>query len=139
LAEGGSPVGYWKTIDDDGKTEKSIVQIYKKGDKVFGKIVELINPDEPNPVCDKCKGKRKNQPIVGLEIIWDLEEDGDEWSGGRILDPENGKDYSCYIEVKEGGKKLKVRGYLGISLFGRTQYWHRAAPPAGPKPAMNTE
>jgi uncharacterized protein (DUF2147 family) len=125
-----SPVGYWKTIDDDGKTEKSIVQIYEDGGKVFGKIVSLINPTEPNPVCKKCVGERKDKPVIGLVIIWDLKGSGEKWSSGRILDPDNGKDYSCTLTLKDGGNKLEVRGYLGVSLFGRSQYWMRAAAPA---------
>jgi uncharacterized protein (DUF2147 family) len=128
-ADAPSPVGYWVTIDDDGRTKKSIVQIYKQGDQVFGKIVRLINPPEPNPVCHRCSGKRKDKPVIGMVIIWDLERDGEKWSGGRILDPKNGKDYSCTIAVKDGGKKLEVRGYIGLSLFGRSQYWLRAQPP----------
>ena len=125
-----SPVGYWKTIDDDGKTEKSIVRIYEKNGKLHGKIVKIINPDKPNPVCDKCSGSRKDQPVLGMVFMWNLKKDGDEWSGGRILDPENGKDYKCYIALKDGGKKLKVRGYVGVSLFGRTQHWFRTSPPS---------
>jgi uncharacterized protein (DUF2147 family) len=128
-----SPEGRWVTIDDDGKTAKSIVEIYQRGKKMHGKIVQLINPSRPNPKCTECEGSRKNQPIVGMEIIWDLEKDGDEWSGGYILDPDNGKSYRCYLEVVEGGKRLKVRGYIGIALLGRTQYWQREAPPAATK------
>ena len=88
-----TPVGFWKTIDDDGKTAKSIVEIYERGGKLFGKIVRLIDPEEPNPLCDKCKGERYNKPVIGMEIMWELERDDDEWSEGRILDPDNGEDY----------------------------------------------
>ncbi len=129
-----SPVGYWKTIDDDGKTEKSIVQLFMKGDKLHGKILKLLHPDKPNPVCDKCDGAKKDKPIEGMEFLWGLEKDDDEWSGGTILDPKNGKEYSCYVEVIEAGKKLKVRGFMGISLLGRTQYWNRSDKPAAPAP-----
>jgi uncharacterized protein (DUF2147 family) len=119
--------GYWTTVDDDGKTATSVVHIYAKGGKLHGKIVELINPREKDPKCSACDGARRNQPIVGMEILWGLEKDGDEWSGGRILDPKNGKEYKCYIEVIDAGKRLKVRGYIGIALLGRTQYWRKAA------------
>lgn len=129
------PVGRWLTIDDDGKTPKSIVELYLVKDELRGKIVELINPAEKNPKCEKCEGARKNQPIIGLEIIWGLEKDGNEWSGGRILDPESGKEYSCYLEVIDEGRRLKVRGYMGIALLGRTQYWRRARARPKPKPA----
>lgn len=120
------PVGYWTTIDDDGKTPTGVVQIYAKGNQLSGRIVKLIKPREKHPRCTECEGSKHNQPIVGMEILWGLEKDGDEWSGGRILDPKNGNVYKCYIEVIDGGKRLKVRGYLGIALLGRTQYWRRA-------------
>ena len=123
-----SPVGVWTTIDDDGKTPKAVVQIEQRGSKLFGKIIELIRPDRPNPKCDECDGDLKGKPIQGMQILWDLEEDGDEWSGGKILDPNNGKVYRCYVEVVEGGAQLKVRGYIGISLLGRTQYWRKGRP-----------
>jgi uncharacterized protein (DUF2147 family) len=132
-----SPVGYWTTIDDDGKTPSSIIQIFPRGKKLYGKIVRLINPREKDPKCTECDGARKNQRILGMEILRDFERDDDEWSGGYILDPRNGTEYKCYMELQDGGKRLKVRGYVGIALLGRTQYWQRADPPKQepPKPA----
>lgn len=142
----GSPVGYWTTIDDDGKTPSSIIQIFPRGKKLYGKIARLINPREKDPKCSECDGARKNQRIIGMEILRDFEQDDDEWSGGYILDPRNGTEYKCYMQLIEGGKRLKVRGYVGIALLGRTQYWQKAtapqaaanaaakaAPPAPPK------
>lgn len=125
-----SPVGYWTTIDDDGKTPSSVIQIFPRGKKLYGKIVRLINPREKDPRCTACDGPRKNQRILGMEILRDFEPDDDEWSGGYILDPRNGTEYKCYMEVIEGGKRLKVRGYVGIALLGRTQYWQKAKAPA---------
>lgn len=122
-----SPVGRWKTHDDDTGEEKGIVRIREEGGKLYG-VIEHVYPKpglDPNPKCEKCEGAKKDKPVVGLEILWGLERDGDEWTGGRILDPENGKTYRCFIEVIDGGRRLKVRGYLGVSLFGRTQYWDR--------------
>jgi uncharacterized protein (DUF2147 family) len=116
--------GKWKTVDDYSGKAKSIIEIYEENGKVYGKIVELINPKITNPTCDKCSGIDKDQPMVGLQIIKGLEKDGDEFNGGKILDPENGKLYKCYITLEELDT-LKVRGYMGISLFGRTQYWYR--------------
>jgi uncharacterized protein (DUF2147 family) len=131
-----SPVGYWTTIDDDGKTPSSVIQIYAKGKKLYGKIVQLINPREKDPKCTACDGAKKNQRILGMEILRDFERDDDEWSGGYILDPRNGTEYKCYMELIEGGKRLKVRGYVGIALLGRTQYWQKSSPPppAAPSP-----
>lgn len=123
-----SPVGYWTTIDDDGKAS-SVIQIFPRGKKLFGKIVTLINPREKDPKCSACEGARKNQRIIGMEILRDFEQDDDEWSGGYILDPREGKEYSCYLELLDGGKRLKVRGYIGIALLGRTQIWRRSEAP----------
>ncbi len=117
--------GTWKTIDDNTGEARSLVEIYQEDGKVYGKILELINPSEPDPVCDKCCCEDKDQPVLGLTFIKGLEKDGDEYNGGKILDPENGKLYKCYITLEEEDK-LKVRGYIGFSLLGRTQFWYRA-------------
>jgi len=113
--------GKWKTIDDETGKEKSIIEIFKKDGKAYGKIIELLNPSEPNPICDECSDDRKNEPIEGMEIIRALVQDDDEWEDGTILDPENGKIYDCRIWVEDG--KLNVRGY--IAFFYRTQEWIR--------------
>ncbi|HEY0092685.1 MAG TPA: DUF2147 domain-containing protein [Archangium sp.] len=128
LAQAPSAVGRWTTVDDETKKPKSVVTIYEEGGKLFGKIEKLFREpnEEQNPLCDKCEGALKNQPILGMVILRDLKKDGDEWSGGTILDPANGKTYKCKIAVEDGGKKLKVRGFIGIALIGRTQYWVRA-------------
>jgi uncharacterized protein (DUF2147 family) len=128
LAQEQSPVGRWTTIDDETKKPKSVIAIYEENGKLFGKIEKLFQEpnEEPNPVCDKCEGALKNQPILGMVILKDLKKDDDEWTGGTILDPGNGKTYKCKIAVEGGGKKLKVRGYIGLSLIGRTQHWVRA-------------
>lgn len=117
-------IGKWKTIDDETGKPKSIVEIYKKNGKVFGKIIELINPSEPDPICDLCEDDRKNQKITGMEIIRDLEQDDDEWEDGTILDPKKGEVYDCKIWVdKDDPNKLQVRGY--VLFFFRTQTWER--------------
>ncbi|AEI65656.1 DUF2147 domain-containing protein [Corallococcus macrosporus] len=121
-------VGRWTTIDDETKKPKSVIAIYEENGKLYGKIEKLFREpkEEQNPLCDKCEGALKNQPIIGMTILRDLKKDDDEWSGGSILDPANGKTYKCKIAVEDGGKKLKVRGYIGMALLGRTQYWVRA-------------
>jgi uncharacterized protein (DUF2147 family) len=128
FAQATSPVGRWTTIDDETKKPKSVIAIWEENGKLFGKIEKLfLEPNEKqDPVCDKCEGALKNQPILGMVIMRDLKKDDDEWSGGTILDPKNGKTYKCKIAVEDGGKKLKVRGYIGMSLLGRTQHWVRA-------------
>ncbi|MCS3531473.1 DUF2147 domain-containing protein [Chryseobacterium sp. JUb7] len=115
--------GKWKTIDDETKQAKSIVEIYKKSDgKYYGKVSQLlIKPADPN--CSACKDDRKGKPILGLEIIRGLKKDGDEFSGGTITDPKTGKTYKCTIT--KSGDQLSVRGYVGVSLLGRTQTWQK--------------
>lgn len=117
-----SVIGKWKTIDDETGQEKSIVEVYEKNGKIYGKIIEVLDKDKKNKKCTACEGDDKNKPIEGMVIIKGLTKDGAEYSGGKILDPSNGKLYKCYITL-EGNSKLKVRGYVGISLLGRTQYW----------------
>jgi uncharacterized protein (DUF2147 family) len=122
-----SPVGRWKTIDDLTGKAKSVVLIWEEGGKLFGRVQKLVDPDpkDPNPTCDGCAGSQKGKPVLGMQILWDLQKDGDGWSGGTILDPATGKTYKCLLSVEEGGTKLKVRGFVGVSLLGRTQYWLR--------------
>ncbi len=123
-----SPIGKWKTIDDETNKPKSIVEIYEKDGKLYGKVIKLFREpgEEQNPKCDECDpdDPRYMQPVIGMEILKGLEKDDDEWEDGEILDPKNGSVYDCYIEL-ESADKLKVRGYLGVSLLGRTQYWYR--------------
>lgn len=116
--------GKWKTIDDETGEAKSIVEIYQKDGKVYGKVVEILTKGREDAVCEECKGKNKDKPIKGMVILNGLSKDKDEYSGGTILDPTNGKEYKCYISL-ENSDKLKVRGYVGFSLLGRSQYWHR--------------
>ncbi|WP_265428128.1 DUF2147 domain-containing protein [Chryseobacterium sp. YIM B08800] len=115
--------GKWKTIDDETKQAKSIVEIYKKSDgKYYGKVSQLlIKPADPN--CTGCKDDRKGKPILGMEIIRGLAKDGDEFTGGTITDPKTGKTYKCTIT--KSGDKLNVRGYMGVSILGRTQVWQK--------------
>jgi uncharacterized protein (DUF2147 family) len=124
-----SPVGTWRTIDDETKKPKSIVEISEVNGEVVGKVKELLQSDRgPNPVCDECEGERKNQPVIGMTIIWGMKKDGDIWDGGTILDPKNGKTYGCKLTPAADGKTLQVRGFKGFSLLGRTQVWERVSP-----------
>ena len=119
-----SIIGKWKTIDDETGKERSIVEIYQVEGKIYAKIVKLLEKNEENKVCENCKGANKNKPLKGMIIINGLTKDGDEWNGAKILDPKTGNEYKCYITLEEPNK-LKVRGYLGFALLGRTQYWYR--------------
>ncbi|WP_109300568.1 DUF2147 domain-containing protein [Aquimarina sp. AU474] len=117
-------IGKWKTIDDNTGEPRSIVEIYKKGDKLYGKIAHIINEADRGNLCEECKGSDYNKPIEGMVIIKNLEKDGDEYEDGTILDPENGKVYRCKIWIDEDNPKvLNVRGY--IAFLYRTQQWIR--------------
>jgi uncharacterized protein (DUF2147 family) len=122
-----SPVGRWKTVDEATNRVKSLVVIWEENGKLYGKIEKLIDPDpqDPHPRCVRCDGEMKGTPLVGLRILWDFRKDGDQWSGGKVLDPDNGRVYKCYLAMEDGGDKLKVRGFIGFSFVGRTQYWLR--------------
>jgi len=123
-AQSQSVIGKWKTIDDETGKPKSVVEIYEKSGKIYGKVVEIFDVNKKNKVCDECSGDDKNKPILGIMVIKGLRKDGKEYNDGQILDPNNGKLYKCFITLEENDK-LKVRGFIGISLIGRTQYWYR--------------
>jgi len=120
-----SPVGRWKTIDDKTGKAKSIVGISERSGKLFGTIETLLDPPEPHPTCKLCTGSNKDRPLVGLQIMWGFQADGSEWSGGQVLDPETGKIYHATLTLENSGKQLRLRGYIGIPLLGRTQRWQR--------------
>jgi uncharacterized protein (DUF2147 family) len=122
-----SPLGKWKTIDDETNKEKSVVEVYEAGGKVYGKIVQLLQEKDggAGKLCTKCTGSDYNMPLIGMVFVKDLKKDDDEYTGGTIMDPNNGKTYKCKMEVIESGEKLKVRGFIGVALLGRTQIWHR--------------
>lgn len=124
FAQGQGVVGKWKTIDDQTGEAKSIIEIYEQGGKVYGKVIEILNPARKKGLCQDCSGEDKNKPILGLVVLKGLSKDGDEYNGGKILDPQTGKVYKCLITLEQKDK-LKVRGYIGFSLIGRTQYWTR--------------
>jgi len=123
-----SPEGYWKTISDKTGKATSIVKVWIDNGELFGKVDQLIKEpgENPDPICKECPGEKKDQPIKGMTFLWGFTQDEDEWNGGYILDPDNGKTYTCVIKVVENGRKLHVRGYILFRFLGRTQVWHRA-------------
>ena len=122
-----TPVGLWKTIDDETKKEKSLVRIVDNGGALTGRIEKVLDPTaKPDDVCDKCTDERKGKPIVGLTIIRNAKPDEADkalWTGGDITDPNNGKTYRLRLKPTDGGKHLEVRGYIGP--FFRNQTWIR--------------
>lgn len=120
-----SPVGAWRTIDDKTGTTRSIVQIYEQEGELFARVERDLAAPDSNRICTKCKDDRKDQPLVGLVFMRHMKSDDDQYTGGDILDPDNGAVYKCKLRLEDGGRKLKVRGFIGFSLFGRTQTWVR--------------
>ena len=124
-----TPAGLWKTIDDDGKKETSLIRISESGGVFSGRLEKLLDASaKGDAVCDKCTDDRKDKPIVGMTLIRGVKQSESErtrWEGGEILDPNNGKTYSVRLTPGEAGKTLKVRGYIGTPIIGRTQTWVR--------------
>jgi uncharacterized protein (DUF2147 family) len=126
-ADPSSPAGVWKTIDDKTKKERSIIRVTEVNGEFQGVVEKIFDQpgDDPAHLCKDCKGDRHDKPIIGMTILWGLKKQGDGWGGGEILDPKNGKIYRCKMSLAPDGKSLNVRGFIGISLIGRTQTWLR--------------
>lgn len=116
--------GKWYSFNEETKEKESIIEVYKKDGKAYAKIVDILNPERKTAKCDQCNGVLKDKPIIGMNILTGLKKKKDEWSGGKILDPKNGKEYKCYIKLLDKNT-LKIRGYIGFSLLGRTAIWKR--------------
>ncbi|WP_250499566.1 DUF2147 domain-containing protein [Caballeronia sp. GAWG1-5s-s] len=127
FAQTSSPAGTWQTIDDATGKPKAIIQIIDDGSgQLSGKVVRGIGEfDHPERRCTACTDDRKDELVKGMTIITGMKQNGDTWEGGQILDPENGKLYKCKMKLEDGGQKLVVRGYIGVSLLGRSQTWVR--------------
>lgn len=118
--------GLWQTISDKTGKPEGYIRVRKVGDELQGLIERGMPGDDPNELCTKCPGERKNQKKIGMTIMTGLHRADGWWSGGEILDPDNGTIYRCKVRSVDAGRKLEVRGYIGISLLGRTQTWVRA-------------
>jgi uncharacterized protein (DUF2147 family) len=119
-------VGLWQTISDVTGKPEGYIRVLLVGDELRGVIERGMPTDDPNELCTKCPGERKNQRKIGMTIMTGLHRLDDHWGGGEILDPDNGRIYRCRVQAVDSGRKLEVRGYIGISLLGRTQTWVRA-------------
>lgn len=126
-ASDASPVGLWKAIDDTTGKPTALIRLTEERGELRGKIEQLFRApgEDPNPKCTLCSDARKDQPILGMTIVSGLKKDGDEYKDGEILDPNNGKIYKSKLSVHDGGKKVEVRGYVGVPMFGRSQVWLR--------------
>ncbi|MDE3010633.1 MAG: DUF2147 domain-containing protein [Pseudomonadota bacterium] len=124
LAQGDSPVGRWQTISDETGKAESVVEITQNGSEYVGHIVQLLTGD-PVRVCEHCKDERKDKPLVGMLLMDGFHADGEQFTGGHIVDPHSGTIYRCRMRLIDGGHRLEVRGFVGIALLGRTQTWVR--------------
>jgi uncharacterized protein (DUF2147 family) len=118
--------GVWRQVDESGKVG-ALVTITREGDVFVGRLSRLFpDPgDDPNPICENCPGDKLNQPFLGLVIIEGMKQSGMDYNGGTVLDPETGKIYNAKMSLSPDGKRLTVRGYIGLSIFGRSQIWTR--------------
>ena len=119
-----SPLGIWRSIDPGTGTAKALITIYEENGLIYGKITKVFTRNQ-NVVCSKCKGEFKDQKLLGLRVLWDLKKNGPKYTGGRVLDPETGKDYNCTIEVMDNGRTLKVRGFVRFYITGENRFWIR--------------
>ncbi|MEO8522001.1 MAG: DUF2147 domain-containing protein [Acidobacteriota bacterium] len=120
-----SPVGAWKTIDDKTGKALSIVRVYEQDGQVFARVERILTPGEETRTCTRCTDDRKDQPVVGLVFMRHMQLVDGIYRNGDILDPENGTVYRCRMQLEDGGRKLRVRGFVGMSWFGRSQVWQR--------------
>jgi uncharacterized protein (DUF2147 family) len=128
FAADATPVGTWTQVDDATGKPKSIIEITQQPNGTLqGSVKQVLFSDQntTHPICGKCEGERHNQPVVGMVIMWDVKQDGDQWDGGQILDPAKGKTYKVKLTLADDGQKLNVRGYIGMPMLGRTQTWVR--------------
>ena len=121
-----SPLGLWKMVEEQTGTPRALIRITETNDEFQGTIEKgLRTGEDENTVCEKCEGPRHGQRLFGMAIVTGMKKQGDVYAGGEILDPDNGKVYRCKMTLEDGGTKLQVRGFVGVSLFGRTQTWIR--------------
>jgi uncharacterized protein (DUF2147 family) len=124
-ADAPSPIGLWKTVDDKSGMPRALVRIYVQDGKYFARIEQSFAADAATRVCSVCTDERKNQPIIGLLIVRNMTLRDGEYGGGDILDPDSGSVYRCKFHLEKDGSLLAVRGFIGISLLGRSQTWQR--------------
>jgi len=121
-----SPIGLWRYVDDQTGKERGLVRILESNGALYGRIERMFDPADAGKACAKCEGDRRGKPVLGLDFLRGLRPDGDGgWSGGEILDPETGSTYRASVRLADGGRKLVVRGYMLVSLLGRSQTWVR--------------
>ena len=124
-AQAPTPAGLWKTFSDDTGKPAGLVRIEELDGEFLGTVIEVFSAATPNPICELCEGALKDQPIVGMTILRGLRREGRGYGSGIILDPDEGRTYRCTAKLLDGGRRLELRGYVGLPLLGRTQIWVR--------------
>ena len=122
-----TPAGLWETVSDRTGQPDGRVQIVESGGEFVGTVVAVYSPpaEKPDPLCERCNGEQKDKPVIGMAFLRGVRRSAEGYAAGEILDPNDGKVYSCMLELLEDGRKLAVRGYIGIPMLGRTQVWTR--------------
>ena len=123
-----TPEGLWQALDSSGKPE-GLIRVYQDGGAYFGRIEPSKSGEDNAKRCTRCTDERKDQPYNGLVIIRNMRLEGDEYGGGDVLDPDTGKLYGCKFTLTDGGHKMVMRGFFGVSLLGRSQLWQRVETP----------
>jgi uncharacterized protein (DUF2147 family) len=126
-AQFASPAGLWKTYSDRTGEADGMVRIVEVSGEFIGRVEKVLSPpsDTPNPLCEPCRGELRNQPVVGMTILRGVRRGQDSYTEGTILDPKDGENYRCTLTLKEAGRRLEIRGFIGLPLLGRTQVWTR--------------
>ncbi len=127
LGQAASPAGLWQTVSDRTGQPDGLVRIVEADGEFTGAVAAVFSPParSANPLCESCRGELKDKPVVGMTILRGVRRGNEGYTPGTILDPDNGKVYDCELELLDGGRTLKVRGYIGLRLFGRSQLWTR--------------
>lgn len=125
--------GLWIASDQRDGKPRALIRIAERDGEFFASIEQGLRPEhEASPVCEKCPGARRNQPLLGMTIVWGMKRIGEGYGGGEILDPDTGQIYRCLMNLARDGKRLEVRGYLALPLLGRSLTWRRAGPDYSP-------
>ena len=126
-AQFASPVGLWKTYSDRTGEADGLVRIVEERGEFVGRVEKVFSPpnDSPNPLCGRCPGELRDQPVVGIAVLRGVRRRQDGYTEGTILDPDEGENYRCTLTLKEAGRRLEIHGFIGLPLFGRTQVWTR--------------
>jgi uncharacterized protein (DUF2147 family) len=124
-AESDPATGIWQVYSDKDGSQEGRVRVFVQEGKLVGVVAELRADAPPDSRCTKCSGAQKDKPIRGLTVMWGFEKDGEAWTGGTALEPQTGNTYRCKVRYV-APDTLEVRGYVGLTLFGRTQTWKRA-------------